>query len=240
MLEAFGLSDPGCVRSNNEDYYLLAPALGLYLVADGMGGAAAGEHASQLAAETVGEFVYKTTSREPGMLTRAFEEANRRVLEAANLDSTLEGMGTTLVALVKVDGQAYVSSVGDSRAYIYKDGQLAVLTEDQTWVHEVGRRLGIEEAQLKSHPMRHVLTMAIGVSENLRTHSYVFPLETGVQVLLCSDGLHGVITDIAIAAVLAAEGTLEEKAKKLIELARKAGGPDNITTVLLRVTDKTE
>ena len=240
MLEAFGLSDPGCVRSNNEDYYLLAPALGLYLVADGMGGAAAGEHASQLAAETVGEYVYKSTSREPGMLTRAFEEANRRVLEAANLDSTLEGMGTTLVALVKVDGQAFVSSVGDSRAYIYKDGQLAVLTEDQTWVHEVGRRLGIEEAQLKSHPMRHVLTMAIGVSENLRTHSYVFPLETGVQVLLCSDGLHGVITDLAIAAVLAAEGTLEEKAKKLIELARKAGGPDNITTVLLRVTDKTE
>ena len=240
MLEAFGLSDPGCVRSNNEDYYLLAPALGLYLVADGMGGAQAGEHASQLAAETVGEFVYKAGAHEPGMLARAFEEANRRVLEAANLDATLAGMGTTLVAVLQANGDAYVTSVGDSRAYLYKDGQLAVVTEDQTWVNEVGRRLGIEEAQLKSHPMRHVLTMAIGVSESLRTHSYVFPLQPGVLVLLCSDGLHGVISDELIAGVLADEGTLEDKAKKLIELARGAGGPDNITTVLLRVTDKTE
>ncbi len=237
MLEAFGLSDPGCVRSNNEDYYLLAPALGLYLVADGMGGAQAGEHASQLAAETVGEFVYKAGAYVPGLLVHAFEEANRRVLEAANLDTALEGMGTTLVALIQADGNAYVASVGDSRAYIYKDGELVVLTEDQTWVHEVGRRLGIEEAQLKSHPMRHVLTMAIGVSENLRTHSYSVPLVEGLQVLLCSDGLHGVVGDQAIAGVLAAEGVLEEKAKKLIDLAKKAGGPDNITTVLLRVTD---
>ena len=229
-----------CIRSNNEDYYLLAPALGLYLVADGMGGAQAGEHASKLAAETVGEFVYKAGAHEPGLLIRAFEEANRRVLEAANLDPTLEGMGTTLVAVIQSNGEAFVTSVGDSRAYIFKDGLLAVVTEDQTWVNEVGRRLGIEEAQLKSHPMRHVLTMEIGVSESLRTHSYVFPLEPGVQVLLCSDGLHGVIGDQVISGALAAEGTLEEKAHNLIQLARAAGGPDNITTVLLRVTDKTE
>ena len=149
-------------------------------------------------------------------------------------------MGTTLVAVLQANGQAYVASVGDSRAYIYKDGQLVVLTEDQTWVNEVGRRLGIEEAQLKSHPMRHVLTMAIGVSENLRTHSYVVPLVEGLQVLLCSDGLHGVIADQLIADVLASDGELEAKAKKLIDLARNAGGPDNITTVLLSVTDKSE
>ena len=239
MLEAFGLSDPGCVRSNNEDYYLLAPALGLYLVADGMGGAQAGEHASQLAAETVGEYVYKAGGAyEPSLLTGAFEEANRKVLEAANLDPALEGMGTTLVAVLQANGEAYITSVGDSRVYTYKDGQLAALTEDQTWVNEVGRRLGIEEAQLRSHPMRHVLTMAIGVSEKLRTHSYVLPLQTGLQVLLCSDGLHGVIGDQAIADVMASDTVLEEKAKKLIVLARNAGGPDNITTVLLRVTDE--
>ena len=240
MLEAFGLSDPGCVRSNNEDYYLLAPALRLYLVADGMGGAQAGEHASKLASETVGEFVYKAGAYTAGLLVRAFEEANRRVLEAANLDTALEGMGTTLVALLEANGNAYVASVGDSRAYVYKDSQLVVLTEDQTWVNEVGRRLGIEEAALKSHPMRHVLTMAIGVSENLRTHSYIVPLVEGLQVLLCSDGLHGVIGDSVIEGVLASDGELEEKDKKLIDLARKAGGPDNITTVLLRVTDKKE
>ena len=235
MLESFGLSDPGCVRSNNEDYYLLAPALGLYLVADGMGGAQAGEEASQLAAETVGEHVYRATVREPALLQTAFEEANRRVFKAATTDAALEGMGTTLVAVLEADEEAFVASVGDSRAYIFQDNHLAVITEDQTWVHEVGRRLGIEEDQLKVHPMRHVLTMAIGVSENLRVHTYAIPLKIGTQFLLCSDGLHGVVGEDMIADVLSGTETLEEKAKRLVSAARHAGGPDNITVVLLKV-----
>lgn len=238
MLEAYGLSDPGCVRSNNEDYYLLAPALGLYLVADGMGGAQAGEHASQLAAETVGEVVWKAEHYDGQLLLQAFEEANRRVLAAANNDATLEGMGTTLVAVLESGTELFVASVGDSRAYICQENKLLVVTEDQTWVHEVGRRLGIDEQSLKTHPMRHVLTMAIGVSDQLRIHSYVIKPVPGTQFLLCSDGLHGVVGDEFIAEVIVSNDSLEDKAQRLITAARQNGGPDNVTAVLLRVLER--
>jgi serine/threonine protein phosphatase PrpC len=235
MLEAFGLSDPGCVRSNNEDYYLLAPALGLFLVADGMGGAAAGECASQLAAETVGEYVWRTGKCDVNLLPNAFAEANRRVLEEASRDSALDGMGTTLVAVLDAGSELFISSVGDSRAYVFHNNALTPLTEDQTWVQEVGRKLGIEEAQLKVHPMRHVLTMAIGVSEQLRVHSYRVELSAATQILLCSDGLHGVVPDEEIERVFQTQTALEDKGKTLIEAAKKAGAPDNVTAVLLRV-----
>jgi serine/threonine protein phosphatase PrpC len=236
MLEAFGISDPGCVRTNNEDYYLLFRDRGLYLVADGMGGAQAGEHASKLAAETVAEFIWRNNRSEPDILPQAFAEANRRVMDAASNDAALEGMGTTLVAALERGQELLISSVGDSRAYIYEDGKLVVITEDQTWVHEVGRRLGLDEVSLKSHPMRHVLTMAIGVSPELRIHSYVLQPLRGTQVLLCSDGLHGVLDPTVIAETLARDSSLEGKCQFLIDSAREAGGPDNITAVLLQCT----
>jgi protein phosphatase len=237
MIESFGLSDPGCIRNNNEDYYLVAPELGLYVVADGMGGAQAGEHASKLAAETVLESVSNSEYVEPEVLLRAFEEANRRVLRAASADVKLEGMGTTLVAALQNGGELLIASVGDSRAYILEDGELLVITEDQTWVHEVGRRLGLDEAALKVHPMRHVLTMAIGVSSNLRVHTYAIHATPGMQLLLCSDGLHGVVSEDDIFQALSSEGDLEGKCRVLIDAAKRAGGPDNITTVLLRVPE---
>ncbi len=234
MLEVFGKSDPGCVRTNNEDYYLLFRDRGLYLVADGMGGAQAGEHASKLAAETVAEFIWRNNRNDPDVLAQAFEEANRRVMDAASNDAALEGMGTTLVAVLEHGQELLISSVGDSRAYIYEEGRLLAITEDQTWVNEVGRRLGLDEGTLKSHPMRHVLTMAIGVSPELRIHSYVLQPQRGTQVLLCSDGLHGVLDHTVIAETLAREVSLEEKCQFLIAAAREAGGPDNITAVLLQ------
>jgi serine/threonine protein phosphatase PrpC len=235
MIEAFGLSDAGCVRRNNEDYYVLAPEIGLYVVADGMGGAQAGEHASKLAAETVHQSVEEAKSATPETLLKAFEEANRRVLEAASTDVHLEGMGTTLVAALECGDELLIASVGDSRAYICEKEELLVITEDQTWVHEVGRRLGLDEATLKSHPMRHVLTMAIGVSAQLRVHTYSLKPAAGTQVLLCSDGLHGVISEDTIFQALSTDGQLQNKCQFLVDSARTAGGPDNITTVLLRV-----
>jgi len=236
MLEAYGMSDLGCVRTNNEDYYLLFRERGLYLVADGMGGAQAGEQASKLAAETVAEYVWRNGRSDPQVLAHAFEEANRRVIEAASSDATLEGMGTTLVAALECGPELLISSVGDSRAYVYEDERLLVITEDQTWVHEVGRRLGLDEVSLKSHPMRHVLTMAIGVSPELRIHSYALRPQPRTQVLLCSDGLHGVVEAQFIADTLAQNTSLEQKCHTLIEAARNAGGPDNITAVLLQQT----
>jgi protein phosphatase len=233
MVEAFGISDPGCVRPNNEDCYLLSPDHGLYVVADGMGGAQAGEHASKLAVDTVGE-VLSGGKADAEALARAFEEANNRVMNAASKDANLEGMGTTLVAALEADPEILIASVGDSRAYVYDDDKLIVITEDQTWVQEVGRRLGIDESSLRTHPMRHVLTMAIGVSPELRVHSYALKPQPGAQILLCSDGLHGVVDAATIAEALAGAGSLESKCRSLIDAARAAGGPDNITAVLLR------
>jgi protein phosphatase len=235
MLEAFGASDPGCVRSNNEDYFLVVPAIGLYLVADGMGGAQAGEHASRLAAETIEQAVQQNgKAMDSDGLVLAFGRANQRVMDAAAGNPEMEGMGTTLVAAVENDGDLLIASVGDSRVYTFENGTLQTVTEDQTWVNEVGRRLGIDEENLKNHPMRHVLTMAIGVSENLRVHTYRVKPSPGMLILLCSDGLHGVLSEDELKKALSAPASLEAKSKDLIALARKHGGPDNITAVLLR------
>lgn len=235
MLEAFGVSDPGSVRHNNEDYYLLAPALDLYIVADGMGGAQAGEHASRLAGDTVADYVANAGETNGGVLLQALAEANRRVMQVADSDPAFHGMGTTLTAAWRVGDELLLANVGDSRAYVYQDSQLHIITEDQTWVNEVGRKLGINEDQLKIHPMRHVLTMAIGVSDTLRIHSYAVPLQDGAQFLLCSDGLHGVIDSRIIREILASGQPLESKCHALIQAAKQAGGPDNITVVILAV-----
>lgn len=237
MIEAFGASDPGCVRANNEDYYLVEPSLGLYLVADGMGGAQAGEYASRLAVETVRDMIRNHTGPavSDGLLD-AFAEANQRVMQAAEADPGMEGMGTTLVAALQRGDDLLIASVGDSRAYLFEQGRLQQVTEDQTWVNEVGRRLGLEEAMLKNHPMRHVLTMAVGVSDQLRVHSYQLQPSPGVQLLLCTDGLHGVASQQQIEKALASDASLEAKCRQLIASARAQGGPDNITAVLLQTS----
>ncbi len=236
MLEAFGLSDRGCVRQNNEDSFLLSPDKGLFVIADGMGGAQAGEHASKMAVETVASFIEHAGAADAETLARAFHEANNRVMSAAAGDTNLEGMGTTLVAALESGPEVFIASVGDSRAYVYDRGELTSVTEDQTWVQEVGRRLGIGEDNLRTHPMRHVLTMAIGVSPELRVHSYALKPEPGALILLSSDGLHGVVESQAIAKTLEGNGSLESKCRRLIDAAKDAGGPDNITAIILRAS----
>ena len=237
MLDAFALSDKGCVRSNNEDYCLIEPELGLYVLADGMGGANAGERASRLAVDTVAEAVLMAQRRDSQVLLTAVEEANRRVLDAARQDIALEGMGTTLVAALEIGEDLCIASVGDSRAYLMDDAGLRAITDDQTWVNEVGRPLGLDEDSLKNHPMRHVLTMAIGASTPLTVNCYAVPLTPGALVMICSDGLHGVVDPQKVAEILQGgrDGVgLEESCRQLIEAAKDAGGPDNVTTVLVR------
>jgi len=215
-IEAAGMSDAGCVRPNNEDSYAIVSEHALYVVADGMGGAQAGEHASRMAVDAVVDYVARSNHPDGETLTRAFEEANRRVMAAAAADANLEGMGTTLVAALSNGSELMIASVGDSRAYVYDVFGLSAITEDQTWVQEVGRTLGIDDDSLKSHPMRHVLTMAIGVSSPLRVHHYSIAPDPGTQVLLCSDGLHGVVDTDIIADTLASPGALEDKCRTLI------------------------
>jgi protein phosphatase len=187
--------------------------------------------------DTVSEMVHGAGRRDSQVLLSAVEEANRRVLEAAHSDPTLEGMGTTLVAALDLEEGFSIASVGDSRVYVLDDNGLRVITDDQTWVNEVGRPLGLDEESLRNHPMRHVLTMAIGASAPLTVNYYSVDLRNGALLLICSDGLHGVIDDIELEGILKGgrNGTsLEESCRKLIAAAKEAGGPDNITTVLVR------
>lgn len=234
MLEAYGLSDPGCVRSLNEDCFLIDDRLHLYVVADGMGGAAAGEKAARIAVETVAECVGEAKRWDSNTLISAFHRANQRVREQAGADSELYGMGTTLSACLSDGRSMYIANVGDSRVYAHTDGRLVALTDDHSWVHEVGRRLGLEETALRAHPMRHVLTMAVGVTDHLRVHSYCVPLRAGLEFLLCSDGLHGVVDGQKILEILQRPAPLKDRCRWLIEAARLAGGPDNVTAVIVR------
>ena len=236
IMQSYGLSDPGRVRKNNEDFLLVNDGLQLYIVADGMGGAQAGETASRMAVETVSEVMGKRAECKVRDLEDAFIEANDRVKKSASSDLTLEGMGTTLVGVVADGDQIHIASVGDSRVYSYHQDHLESLLEDQTWVNEVGRRLGIDEDTLKRHPMRHVLTMAIGVGNPLRVNTKTIGRTPGMQLLLCSDGLHGVVEAEAIGKVLSDPAKdLANKARTLVEAARNAGGPDNITVLILQM-----
>ena len=147
-------------------------------------------------------------------------------------------MGTTLVAALETDDGISIASVGDSRAYLMDDRGLQMITQDQTWVNDVGRPLGLDEESLRNHPMRHVLTMAIGAGAPLSINYYLIRPSAAFLLLICSDGLHGVVDRTRIEEILQDNGngaeSLEHKCRNLIQEARNAGGPDNITAVLMR------
>jgi serine/threonine protein phosphatase PrpC len=240
MLRAGGLSDPGCVRANNEDSLFFDAKLGLFIVADGMGGAQAGEHASHIAVECVVDRIRAAAEPGPELLKRSVEEANVSVMAAASKSARLEGMGTTLVVALAADPQSvkssthqiWIASVGDSRAYLLTAAGLSRVTDDQTWVNEIGRQLLSDEA-LRSHPMRHVLTMAVGVSQPLRVNTYSVELAPGSRLLLSSDGLHGVVAEVELERHLREIADPGECCQALIAAARSAGGPDNITAIVV-------
>jgi protein phosphatase len=236
MLEAYALTDPGRVRTTNQDFFRILPELGLFLLADGMGGARGGERASRLAVESVAESLERSPHRDASALHSAVEEANQRVLAEAMRDPRLEGMGTTLVAVLETSpNDLAIASVGDSRAYLLRDGNLRPVTEDQTWIQEVGRPLGLNEQSLKTHPMRHVLTMAVGVGTAVRMRYYAVQLERNDIMMLSSDGLHGVIGEEQIGEILRNGENLERKCQALISAANDNGSPDNVTVVLIRI-----
>lgn len=237
MLEAFGLTDPGCVRSNNEDYFINDRDYGIFILADGMGGANAGEYASHLSAEKLHEVLLESPGRDgDNTLERAFKEANCAVRQAAQTDPRLEGMGTTLLVARDIgDRKLEIGSVGDSRAYLWSRNVLSLITQDQTWVAEVGSRLGLSDEVLKKHPMRHVLTMAVGTADELRIHCSTVDLYNGDQVLLCSDGLHGVLEEKMLRDTLDSQKSLGEKCHYLVDAVREKGGPDNVTVLLIQL-----
>jgi protein phosphatase len=233
-LRAGAATDVGRARNINQDSFVLLPDRGLFIVADGMGGHNAGEVASALAAKSLHDFLTRADAANEATLAEALCLANDQVLTAAAADSTYEGMGTTVVAACISDGTVVFGSVGDSRIYRMTGGALEQLTDDDSWVSRVlpAHAIGSEEAS--RHPMRHVLTKVVGLRDDLEPTVGSSPFGTGDTLLLCSDGLHGVVNDSAIAALLGRSDSVEKIASELVEQALSAGSTDNITAVVVR------
>jgi protein phosphatase len=227
-------SDVGRVREGNEDAYLVDDAMGLVAVADGMGGHRAGEVASATALEALRAAI---TSGRP--LREAIEDANRAVFTKSLTDTSLRGMGTTLTAGTLVSGgTVLVGHVGDSRAYLFHDGELEQVTIDHSLVEELVRegRLTADEAAV--HPQRSIITRALGVDESVEVDVYPVTLSPGDRLLLCSDGLTGMVHADTIAATLRREDDPARAAQQLVDAANAAGGEDNITVLVVAVTDE--
>ena len=220
------LSDIGLHRKTNEDTFVVAPPL--FAVCDGMGGAQAGEVASGLAAETLAAAV-----AEGRPLLAAAEQANAAVFRRASEDSDHSGMGTTLTALVLAGDTGHFVHIGDSRAYLLRDGTLEQLSDDHSLVGEMVRDGRLSEEEAASHPHRSILSRALGTEPLARIDEFEVDLRAGDVLLLCSDGLSGPVPAEAIRKVLG-RADPDDAAAKLIAEARRHGGPDNITAVVLR------
>lgn len=231
--ETAALSHPGRRRRHNEDAYVVEPPL--FAVADGMGGAKAGEVASGLAAAAVQESGNDGQSGE-ARVEALIAEANRRVFMRASEDREASGMGTTMtVALVEDDRVAF-GHVGDSRAYLIRDRQLEQLTDDHSLVAELVRSGKLTPEEAETHPQRSVITRALGTEADVDVDTFSVPVEPGDLFLLCSDGLTSMVDDRAILdAVEQNRGNLDEAAKALINAANRGGGEDNITVIFFEV-----
>lgn len=238
MFDSCGASHAGKVRANNEDCFDCVPELGFFVVADGLGGAAAGERASALTVKTL---VEEARSAEEAltaaMVVQAIELANKRVRWEAQNDPCLEGMGCTVTAAIVHRDRVEVVNAGDSRAYRFSGGTLEQLTADHTWVNAIAEASGLSEAELRNHPRRHVLTKAVGAEYSVAPDTVVSEFKLGEILLLCSDGLHGVTSPDMIASTLARDGSLQDKAQWLIDATLKLGAPDNVTVMLVRHAD---
>jgi serine/threonine protein phosphatase PrpC len=240
-LEAFGLSHTGLVRATNEDAYAVAPNLGFFAVADGVGGNAAGEVASQMAIETVHGMMKDLAALSPqaelnaSVLAHAVLEANACVRAGASADVAREGMSTTFTGLLVFGERAIIAHVGDSRAYHLRGRQLRLLTDDHTLVNICLQGGILTREQAATSDLRHIIARAVGLEETLHVDTRLVGIEPGDTFLLASDGLHGVLADDDIAAVLLGERDLTRAAARLVERANDAGGPDNVTVVLVRV-----
>jgi protein phosphatase len=233
-VESICRSDTGLQRRENEDSaYASAP---LFVVADGMGGAQAGEVASRLAIEAFERGLTEDGTAEERLVERV-RDANRRIYELSRAESGREGMGTTLTAAYLDNGELAIAHVGDSRAYLFRGGELTRLTRDHSLVDELVRQGKLTEEQAAEHPQRSIITRALGPEADVEVDTFTYAVQSGDLLLLCSDGLTSMISEDAVAQVLGSTESLSDAAKALIAQANEAGGRDNITVVLFRVEE---
>jgi serine/threonine protein phosphatase PrpC len=248
-VELANMSDVGCVRSVNEDYFLYMEPQDqeefvrrgrLMMVADGMGGHKGGQVASGLAIDIVRESFLEATSDDPrSVLIDSFQQAHRAILEASRNSEDLQGMGTTCCAAILKDGQLTFGHIGDSRLYLIRDGYAHALTDDHTMVNALLKRGILTPEEARTHDQRNVLTAALGAESTTIAGDFAespLPMQAGDTLLMCSDGLHGLVSDEEM-QTLATEYSLTDACRQLIALAKERGGPDNITVQLLRVRD---
>jgi PPM family protein phosphatase len=250
MIEAFGRSDVGRRRKLNEDSFVIHPATQFYAVCDGMGGHNAGEVASQLSIETLTAFISKSFSEAEitwpygldvslsfggNRLTTGIKLANKRVFKTADNREDYTGMGTTVVAALATDEFLTVGWAGDSRCYLLRSDELRQLTRDHSWVALALAEGLLSPEEIEHHPLRPVITRAIGAKELIDAEIVEVPFERGDVALLCSDGLHSMLSDEEIRKILTPRPeSLEVAANCLVDAANEAGGKDNVTVILLR------
>jgi protein phosphatase len=244
-IKAFGLSDVGRRRENNQDSLLIEPERRLFAVADGMGGHAAGEIASHMAIEALSETLDRSSwngndapRTVASALEHAFAEGNRRICESVVARGEWRGMGTTIVAMIALDDRAVIGHVGDSRAYLLRSGTLRRLTHDHSWVSEQVRMGLMTDEEAHRHPMRNIVTRALGNRPALDVDIIEADARPADVFLLCSDGLNSMLTDDEIHRTLMGHVKDPESAcRRLVELANSKGGEDNITVIVCRVCD---
>jgi protein phosphatase len=250
MISAYGASDIGKKRQRNEDSYVVNRDIHLYAVADGMGGHNAGDVASATAAKTIENFMVRSyqereltwpfgidpkMSFDANRLRTAIKLANHKIWQLADSHQEYTGMGTTAVAVTITEDVASIVSVGDSRAYLWRENEVKLLTRDDVWLNETWVRRAFTEEQLQKIPLKNVLSKAIGSKEDIEFPIQEVQLADGDLILLCSDGLHGLVEPEEMGTVLRkTEGDLAGICDALIRLANDAGGRDNITCIAVK------
>lgn len=238
-MKTFSMTHVGQRREMNQDYmYTSETAVGslpnLFLVADGMGGHAAGEYASRFTVEKIVEKIGMSPRREPvALIKKAVEEVNVMLLAEADADVSKAGMGTTIVAATVIDGRLYAANVGDSRLYVINRESITQITRDHSLVEEMVRMGEMDKEVAKDHPDKNIITRAVGVLPEVAVDFFEITLAEGDMILMCSDGLTNMVEDSEIKRIVLGQRDIVEKAEKLVETANRNGGKDNITVVLI-------
>ncbi|RRK11041.1 Stp1/IreP family PP2C-type Ser/Thr phosphatase [Lactiplantibacillus garii] len=236
-------SDIGQQREENEDYvgvFQNNAGINFAIVADGIGGHQGGDVASEMAVSHMGYRFENTDFDQPTdavkWLANEVQDENQHIIEKAREFSDLKGMGTTMVAALLFDNQFLMANLGDSRGYLYRDGELHQLTEDHSLVNELVKRGEISAEQARKHPQKNIITRTLGISPDADIDTKLFEAQPGDQLLLCSDGLTNMVPDDQLATVLkATDQTATQKCETLIKMANAAGGLDNITALIVAV-----